>query len=414
MEVSNSFSVLFFPRTSNLDKLGRATIFFRITVDGKRAEVSVKRKTYPEDWCPILNKVKAKGSNLKIVALNRYLDEIKARIYRIQSKFVTDGRPYTASMIKSKFLNRDKPVKALLEIYDEHNKQIEQLVGLDYSNGGYLRHVRTRKHLDHFIQKEYKQKDILVREIDLFFINRFHHYLKTQKIGNLNTTTKYVTNFKKIMRIAFANNWVSKDPFYHWQATWEKVERDVLTEVELRKMMEKKLPIGRLEQVRDIFIFCCFTGLAYVDVQKLSNNHIVFGMDGERWIKINRSKTDSRSSIPLLPTAEQILTKYATQSEDTNNGLLLPVISNQKTNAFLKEIALLCNINKNLTFHLARHTFATTVTLANGIPIESVSKMLGHQSLRTTQIYAKVIDLKLKKDMDSIKYKFSYPKSFEG
>ena len=407
MQVSNSFSILFFPRTSNLDKLGRATIFLRITVNRQRSEVSVKRKTYLEDWCPISNKVKVKGSNPENVELNRYLDEIKNRVYRIQSKLVARGKPYTASIIKNKFLNRDKPAKTLLEIYDEHNKQIEQLVGLDYSYGGYLRHVRTRKHLYDFIQREHQQKDIPVREINLFFINSFHNYLKTKKVGNLNTTTKYVTNFKKIMRIALANNWVSKNPFYHWKATWQKVERDVLTEVELREMMGKKFPIRRLEKVRDIFIFCCFTGLAYVDVQKLSNNHIVYGKEGERWIKINRSKTDSRSSIPLLPAAEQILTKYAAESKNSKNELLLPVISNQKTNAFLKEIAILCHIDKNLTFHLARHTFATTVTLANGIPIESVSKMLGHQSLKTTQIYAKVIDLKLKKDMDTIKHKFS-------
>ncbi len=222
--------------------------------------------------------------------------------------------------------------------------------------------------------------------------------------------TKYVVNFKKIMRIAFANNWVNKDPFYHWKAQWKKVEREALTETELRTMIEREFSIKRLEQVRDIFVFCCFTGLAYVDVQKLSLNHVVLRMDGDRWIKINRSKTDSRSNIPLLPAAEEILEKYQAYSKISDTGLLLPVISNQKTNAFLKEIAILCKIEKNLTFHLARHTFATTVTLANGIPIESVSKMLGHQSLKTTQIYAKVIDKKLSEDMNILRGKYQYQK----
>ncbi|WP_430682163.1 site-specific integrase [Maribacter halichondriae] len=212
------------------------------------------------------------------------------------------------------------------------------------------------------------------------------------------------------MRIAFANNWVKKDPFYHWKANWKKVERDVLTEAELRSIIEKELPLKRLDQVRDIFVFCCFTGLAYVDVRRLSKIHIVFGMDGNRWIKINRSKTNSRSIIPLLPAAQKILSKYVNHTQKSMNGLLLPVISNQKTNVFLKEIATLCNIEKNLTFHLARHTFATTVTLANGIPIESVSKMLGHQSLKTTQIYAKVIDKKLSEDMNILRGKYQYPK----
>ena len=208
------------------------------------------------------------------------------------------------------------------------------------------------------------------------------------------------------MRIAFANNWVNKDSFYHWKAKWKKVEREALTESELRTMIDKEFSIKRLEQVRDIFVYCCFTGLAYVDVQKLSNNHIVLGMDGGRWIKNNRSKTDSRSNIPLLPAAEEILEKYHAYSKISDTGLLLPVISNQKTNAFLKEIATLCKIEKNLTFHLARHTFATTVTLANGIPIESASKMLGHQSLKTTQIYAKVIDKKLSEDMNILRRKY--------
>lgn len=307
-------------------------------------------------------------------------------------------------------LNKEQNYKTLLAIYDEHNNQIEQLIGLDYSYGAYRRHIRTRNHLAAFIKKEYKLVDLFVKEVELKFINRFHHYLKTKKIGNQNTITKYVVNFKKIMRIAFANNWVSKDPFYHWKAEWKKVEREAFTETELRIMIEREFSIKRLEQVRDIFVFCCLTGLAYADVQKLSLNHVVLRMDGNRWIKINRSKTDSRSNIPLLPAAEEILEKYQAFSKTSDTGLLLPVISNQKTNAFLKEIAILCKIEKNLTFHLARHTFATTVALANGIPIESVSKMLGHQSLKTTQIYAKVIDKKLSEDMNILRGKYQYPK----
>ena len=319
-------------------------------------------------------------------------------------------RPFNAELIKYKLLNKEQIHKTLLAIYDEHNNQIEQLIGLDYSYGAYRRHIRTRNHLAAFIKKEYKLADLFVKEVDLKFINRFHHYLKTKKIGNQNTITKYVVNFKKIMRIAFANNWVNKDPFYHWKAQWKKVEREALTETELCTMIEREFSIKRLEQVRDVFVFCCFTGLAYVDVQKLSDNHIVLRMDGDRWIKINRSKTDSRSNIPLLPVAEEILEKYQAYSKTSDTDLLLPVISNQKTNAFLKEIAILCKIEKNLTFHLARHTFATTVTLANGIPIESVSKMLGHQSLKTTQIYAKVIDKKLSEDMNILRGKYQYPK----
>lgn len=405
---TNSFAVLCYIRTSKLDKLGKAPIYLRITINAKRAEFSIKRKIEPEKWGSIKGRVK--GSNPKVQALNHYIDELETKAYDIHSKLVIKKKPFNAELIKNKLLNKELTHKTLLAIYDEHNAQIEQLIGLDYSYGAYRRHIRTRNHLAAFIKEEYKLADIFVKEVDLKFIDRFHHYLKTKKIGNQNTITKYVVNFKKIMRIAFANNWVNKDPFYHWKARWKKVERDVLTEAELRTMMVKEFSIKRLEQVRDIFVFCCFTGLAYVDVQKLSHNHIVLGMDGDRWIKINRSKTDSRSSIPLLPAAEEILEKYRAYTKTLDEGLLLPVISNQKTNAFLKEIALLCNIEKNLTFHLARHTFATTVTLANGIPIESVSKMLGHQSLKTTQIYAKIIDKKLSEDMNILRGKYQYIK----
>jgi len=403
---THSFSVLSYLRNGKLDKLGKAPIYLRITVNGLRAEFSIKRKIRPEKWCSVEGRVK--GPNLKAKALNHYMDELESKAYDIHSKLVIKKKPFNAELIKNRLLNKEDRYKTLLSIYDEHNTRIEQLVGLDYSYGAYRRHIRTRNHLAAFIKKEFKLADLFIIEVDLKFINRFHHFLKTKKIGNQNTITKYVVNFKKIMRIAFANNWVKKDPFYHWKANWKKVERDVLTDAELRTIMEKELPLKRSEQVRDIFVFCCFTGLAYVDVHKLSKNHIVLGMDGNRWIKINRSKTDSRSTIPLLPAAQEILSKYVDHKQKSMNGSLLPVISNQKTNAFLKEIAILCNIEKNLTFHLARHTFATTVTLANGIPIESISKMLGHQSLKTTQIYAKVIDKKQNDDMNILRGKYQY------
>ena len=409
MEVRNSFSILFFLKTSNLDKNGQVPIFLRITVDGKRCELSIKRKVNPSNWCSESNRLKSRGSNPRLDDLNKYIEDIKTRLHKIQGKLMAKGKPFTAVMLKNKFLNKDEKYKTILTIYDEHNIQIEQLIGIDYSYGAYRRHIRTRGHLADFILKEYKRQDLFVQEVDLKFITRFDHYLKTKMIGNQNTTTKYVVNFKKIMRIAFANNWVNKDPFYHWKAKWKKVERDVLTDLELRTMIEKKFKIKRLEQVRDIFVFCCFTGLAYTDVLKLSQDHIVLGMNGARWIKIKRSKTDSRSTIPLLPAAEEIIAKYINHPITLQNGLLLPVISNQKTNAYLKEIVDACGIEKHLTFHLARHTFATTVTLANGIPIESVSKMLGHQSLKTTQIYAKVIDQKLEEDMHKLVGKFSKP-----
>jgi len=409
--MQDSFSILFYPKNSHLDKNKLAPIYMRITVDGKRCELSIKRKVDPTKWNPLAGKLK--GSNQKSKELNRYLDDIRSKLYKIQGKFVTKGKPYTAIMIRNIFTNNESNRKTLLEIFQEHNDQIEQLVGKDYSSGAYLRYVRTKKHIENFIKQEYKRDNLFIKEVNLKFITHFEYYLKSKNIGNHNTVIKYITNLKKIIRIAYANNWINKDPFFNWKATWKPVEREVLTELEIQKMMEKALPVKRLDQVRDVFIFSCFTGLAYADIKKLSQSHINLMIDGDRWIKIKRSKTDTRSSIPLLPTAETILKKYKNSNTAPNSELLLPVISNQRMNAYLKEIAVLCKINKNLTFHLARHTFATTVTLSNGVPIESVSKMLGHRSLKTTQIYAKVIDRKLKDDMEILKNKFSLKKDIK-
>lgn len=211
---------------------------------------------------------------------------------------------------------------------------------------------------------------------------------------------------KKIIRIAFANDWISKDPFYNRKIGIKPVNREYLSEEDIQNIVKKELHTPRLDQVKDIFIFSCFTGLAYTDVKKLSKSDIVIGIDGEYWIKIKRTKTDTRSNIPILPTAEAIIEKYSKHVDVINSDKVLPVLSNQKMNAYLKEIADLCGISKNLTFHLARHTFATTVTLTNGVPIESVSKMLGHKSLRTTQHYAKILDRRVSDDMKVLKNKF--------
>ncbi len=193
----------------------------------------------------------------------------------------------------------------------------------------------------------------------------------------------------------------------------KEVEREYLTQEEIQAIADKEFATSRLEQVRDIFLFCCFTGLAYSDTKKLSKDHLLIGIDGEKWIKINRTKTDTRSSIPLLPTAAAIIDKYSDNVKSKTENKLLPVLSNQKMNDYLKEIAGVCGINKNITFHLARHTFATTVTLTNGVPLESVSKMLGHKSVRTTQHYAKIVDRKVSDDMAILRAKFAEPKTKE-
>ena len=223
--------------------------------------------------------------------------------------------------------------------------------------------------------------------------------------NNHNTTIKYLRNFKKIIHLAVANDWLYKYPFQAHKAKIKEVKRDFLTQEELERVNEKEFSTARLNVVKDVFVFCCYTGLSYVDVAKLTPNNLTKGLDNETWLFVDRTKTGSSSHVPLLPPALEIIQKYKDHPESGNKGLLLPVISNQKLNAYLKEIADICGINKHLTFHIARHTFATTVTLTNGVPIESVSSMLGHKNLKTTQIYAKVVKKKISEDMKKLKEK---------
>lgn len=400
-----TFSILFYPRGNDMDKDGNAPIYARITVNGKRSEFSIRRKLSLDKWSSEAGK--AKGSSNESRELNKYLAAIETKLHKIQEQMAESEALVSSEKIKNAYLGKDKKDKMVLEIFQDHNDKVEKLVGKDFAPGTLERYKTARKHVEDYIVKEYNLKDISVKEIDHQFITGFEYYLKTTRNCAHNSAIKYITNFKKIIRIAYANDWISKDPFIHWKAKLKIVDREFLTEKELQILVEKEFSIDRLNHVKDIFVFCCFTGLAYADVKKLSKNNLVLGITGDQWIKINRSKTDTRSTIPLLPIAEAIIKKYQDSSDLSGDKLLLPVLSNQKMNAYIKEIADLCEIRKILTFHLARHTFATTVTLSNGVPIESVSKMLGHTSLKTTQHYAKILDRKVNEDMQLLKNKLA-------
>ena len=400
-----SFSILFYLLRNKATKDGLAPIYVRITVNGRRSQISIKRKIEIDKWNIEAGKVNGKTSEIK--NLNRYLESIKYKIHKIQERLQDDNRHITSHLIKDIYLGKEEKKKMLLEIFQNHNNQVEELVGKDFAPGTLERYKTAKQHLESYILSEYNLEDIPVKNVDYKFISRFEYYLKTVRNCSHNTAVKYVTNFKKIIRIAYAHDWITKDPFANWKARLKIEDREFLSEEEIQSIIEKEFSIKRLDQVRDIFIFSCFTGLAYADVKKLNKDHIVIGIDGERWIKTHRTKTDTRSNIPILPMAQAILDKYKDDPSVAFSNLVLPVLSNQKMNAYLKEIADVCGIKKNLTFHLARHTFATTVTLTNGVPIESVSKMLGHKSLKTTQHYAKILDKKVSYDMAILRSKYN-------
>jgi integrase/recombinase XerD len=226
-----------------------------------------------------------------------------------------------------------------------------------------------------------------------------------------NTVMKHIQRFRKIITLAFHIEWIEKDPFLRWKPTYEKTEREFLSENELSNLQSYDFKIERLDRVRDLFVFSCFTGISYVDIMNLTKENITIGIDGNKWIFTNRQKTKAPVKIPILNIAQELLNKYENHPITILTETLFPIISNEKVNLYLKEIADACGIRKNLTFHMARHTFATTVTLSNGVPIETVSKLLGHTKIASTQIYARVIEKKVSEDMQLLKDKIETPKA---
>ncbi len=397
-------SILFYAKRAKTTNDGLIPIYIRVTVNGERVELSTKRYTLPEKWS--VEGSCMKGTSAEAKATNSYLDALKAKVYDYQQQLIREDELVNAENMRNKILGVEKRGHMLIGIFQQHNDEIKALIGKDYALGTLTRYETSLKHTVNFIKWKYKISDIDIRKIDHEFITSYEFYLKSVCNCCQNTTSKYIKNFGKIIRICMANGWLEKNPFLNHKSKIVEVERTFLCMEEIETMLQKNYTSERLNQVKDIFLFSCFTGLAYADVKKLSRKNIGFGVDGEKWIFINRTKTDTRSNIPILPIANYILEKYQDHPQVVNQDKLLPILSNQKMNCYLKEIADTCQIDKPLTFHIARHTFATTVTLSNGVPIESVSKMLGHKNLKTTQHYAKILDLKVSNDMQILKEKF--------
>jgi len=402
--MNTKLSILFFVKRTKTNAKGLLPIFIRVTVNGERIEFTTKRFTTPEKWSVEGNRMK--GTSVESKSTNSYLDALKAKVYDYQQQLIREDEPVNVENMRNKIMGIDKRSHMLIGIFQQHNDEIKTLIGKDYAAATHVRYETSLKHTADFLKWKYKVSDLDIRKIDHEFITSYEFYLKSVCNCCQNTTSKYIKNFGKIIRICLANGWLQKNPFINYKSKMVEVERAFLSMEEIETMLNKVFVSDRLNLVKDIFLFSCFTGLAYSDVKKLSRKNIAIGVDGDRWIYINRTKTDTRSNIPILPIASYLLEKYEDHPQVVNQEKLLPILSNQKMNSYLKEIADACGINKELTFHIARHTFATTVTLSNGVPIESVSKMLGHKNLKTTQHYAKILDLKVSNDMQILKEKF--------
>lgn len=336
-------------------------------------------------------KRKSRGKDKAARELNHYIDQVKSRICQIYRELELDGKTITAQILKDKFLGNEEKEegKTLVEVHTEHNERCRKLEGIDYSPSTIYKFDASLKYLQEFMQNELSREDIPLAKINEDFIRQYDLYLKTAKGCANNSAIKHLKIFKKVIRIALVNDWLQKDPFANIKFHMDEVHIDFLTMFELQTLVNKEFKNKRLSQVKDVFVFCCFTGLAFVDVKGLRKEHLVNGNNGEVWIRKPREKTHNMCNIPLLKIPQMILEKYKDNPLLKEKGQLLPVPTNQKMNAYLKEIADLCEINKRLTTHCARHTFATSVTLANRVTMENVAKMLGHSSTRMTQHYAR-------------------------
>ena len=399
-------SILFYAKKTKAAVNGLIPIYTRITINGKRIELSTNRFVEISKWSTEAGKMK--GTSEEARSINNHLDLLKSQIRDAEMELTHKKIALTSETIKSKLLGVDERARMLVPIFQDHNNKIKELIGKEYAPGTLERYTTSLRHTIEFMQWKYNVSDFDITKIDHAFITDYEFWFRTERNCANNTAVKYIKNFNKIIKICLANHWIDKNPFANYKSKVKEVERVYLTEDEIQSIMEKEFKTERLSLVRDIFLFSCFTGLAYIDVKNLTKSHISIGIDGEKWIFTHRQKTESASKIPILPVTQMIIDKYENHPQCNNEDKLLPILSNQKMNAYLKELADICNIDKELTFHIARHTFATTVTLTNGVPIESVSKMLGHKNLRTTQHYAKVLDKKVSEDMRILKDKFAF------
>ncbi|MCB0753111.1 MAG: site-specific integrase, partial [Ignavibacteriae bacterium] len=372
MKTSTTFSILFWLKLSKA-KNGKAPLYARITVNGKRVEISLKRKVKIEYWSSAKNKVK--GTNQEARIINEFLDQVSSELHQAKNELKSEGKIISAQTVKARYLKEDEQNYLLSDIIKYHN---EDMVG-KLKWGTQKNYFTTQSYITDFLFVKYKVTDMYLKQLDYNLILKFEKYLRShaptdhQKPMGNNTVMKHIERFRKMITLAYKLEWIERDPFINFQSKFEKVERGFLTELELLSIEEKYFSIERLQLVKDLFIFACYTGLSYIDVVNLTENDLNYGIDGELWIIMKRGKTNNPLRIPILPKALELIEKYKRNLKSVANGTIFPKMSNQKLNAYLKEIADLCEIRKNLTFHLARHTFATTVTLSNGVPIETVS-----------------------------------------
>lgn len=382
-----------------ITKDGKAPVVAKVGLDGNRVVIRIGVSVFPETWS--IENSRAIGKDVSARQCNReiedFLSKLEATYFRLTEQFDN----VNVQMLRDSMngLEPEREVKMILCIWDAEIERMMSLVGKEYAITTVRKYRTHRRIMSEFLKSKFGTADIHIERINPAFIEKFKIHLLMDHDFGKNTTAKILRNLKKMLFICIRKGWLSKDPFAEITLGYEDVDRPYLDEIELKRLVGLKLDSYSLQKSKDMFLFSCFTGLAYIDLRNLQRQDFEISND-QIWIKTRRQKTNTRSNIPLLSIAVDILKKYTDLELLKENEYALPVISNQKLNVALKEIAHICGIKKVLTFHAARHTFATTVTLLNGVPIESVSKMLGHTSIKTTQLYARVVDQKVQDDMN--------------
>ena len=390
------FRVVFYLRSNYVNKEGKTSVMLRIYLNNERLSlgstgISVKSSQWDKE------KERIKGRTTEALNTNLQLDNIASGLQSIFRR-IEMSDVVSLERIKSEFLGKKEEIDTLMQLFEKHNGDVAKQVGVSVGKATLQKYNVCKRHFSEFLEKQYKRSDLKLTELTYVVIREFDLYLRTEVGQNPNTATKTMKTFKTITLLGQKMGVLWHDPFMNHRFHIEPVNRGFLTDEEILLIAHKQINIPRLELIRDIFIFSCFTGLAYIDVSNLTPDHIVT-LGDKQWIMTQRQKTSVETNVLLLDIPKAIIAKYG--GKTYRNGKLFPMLTNQKTNSYLKEIADICGIKKNLTFHLARHTFAT-MSLSKGVPMESVSKMLGHTNIRTTQIYARITNKKIEHDMEEL------------
>ncbi len=395
--IRNTFRVLFYLKRNARKTNGIASVMCRITINGKACTFSCKLDIEERLWD--VNQGKMTGNSFVAKEINNIIEKIRIGIYRAYYDIKESEVSVTAQKVKNRFLGLEQSQQTLLSVFKQYNEDYLKQVGKIKSQRSYIKYCTVYKHLQEFIKHHYNVNDITIGELSLSFITDFELYLRTEKKHSTNTVWSYMMPFRCIVYKAVNNGWLRNNPFCNYHIAKEESQRGFLTKEEIKKLIDGKLKKKSYELIRDLFIFCCFSGLSWRDMYNLTNDNLQISFDGHLWLRCKRQKTGTETNIRLLDTAKRIIEKYKGIAE---NNKLLPVPCYANCRHGIKVIAKMCGIKKNICWHQSRHSYATTICLSNGVPIETLSKLMGHTSIRTTQIYAKIVSQKINSDIENL------------